>query len=177
MAAYVSASALSAAAVGGVLGWSGYFLSFGTRIALASLFSVVAMITGVLEFTGARMRLLQCNVETPQEWVRQGSLPWAFKNGSALGVGAVSRIGFPLWYVVPLGSILLASPRVGAALYGAYGLARALPACAMFWIEHHYAINLGPFSDALLRENARVRRYVAGYLLALGLAIATAVGL
>jgi hypothetical protein len=73
--------------------------------------------------------------------MHHGPLAWATRNGLALGVGATSRIGFWLWYVVPLAALLSASPAWGAALYGCYGAVRA---------SGVWALLLGP--TALWRE-------------------------
>jgi hypothetical protein len=57
--------------------------------------------------------------------MHRGPLGWATRNGLALGIGATSRIGFWLWYVMPVTALLSASPLAGAAIYGLYGALRA----------------------------------------------------
>jgi hypothetical protein len=49
---------------------------------------------------------------------------WAARNGLAMGTGFTTRIGFWLWYAVPVSALLSASVLEGAAIYGAYALVR-----------------------------------------------------
>jgi hypothetical protein len=58
--------------------------------------------------------------------VSRSRLAWGAKNGLTLGCGAFSRVGFWLWYAVPAGALLTATPVLGALLYGTYGLVRGL---------------------------------------------------
>ena len=53
-----------------------------------------------------------------------GPAGWATVNGGALALGFMSRIGFALWYMVPLASFMVASPSLGVLIYGSYGLLR-----------------------------------------------------
>ena len=41
-----------------------------------------------------------------------------------LGLGGTSRIGFWLWYVVPISALLVGQASLGALIFGAYGLTR-----------------------------------------------------
>lgn len=117
-------STLAGIVSGIVLGRFGEILGLEPRVALASILGLVALAVGVLELIGRRPWLLQYDRETPQSWVRGGTLRWAMWNGGTLGVGAASRIGFWLWYVVPTGAFLLANPLLSAGLYGIYGFVR-----------------------------------------------------
>ena len=63
--------------------------------------------------------------------MQNGPLWWAIRNGVTLGFGATSRIGFLLWYVVPIGALLFGSPALGAAIYGTYELVRGAAAPAI----------------------------------------------
>ena len=116
--------------------------------------------------------LLQCNRETPQEWVHSGALRWAARNGSALGCGAFTRIGFPLWYVVPAGAFLIGSPLLGGVLYGAYGGTRGLGAVVLALRTR--VGNLNDVADALFRRNGLARRVAACQLMVV--AVTTVVG-
>ena len=87
---------------------------------------------------------------------------------------AASRIGFWLWYVVPVGAILLARPGAGAALYGVYGAARGL---AAWGVLLGLGRLLGPeWARWLLAHKPTARRVAAGQLVLLGVATAVAVG-
>ena len=70
------------------------------------------------------MPVAQLNHETPQRWLHAGALRWATINGLTLGSAFASRIGYPLWYVVPLAALLVGRPLLGAALYALYALVR-----------------------------------------------------
>jgi hypothetical protein len=72
----------------------------------------------------SRMPLPQRDVETPQALLSTGPLLWAAGNGALLGLGVASRIGFWAWYVLPLGVIALAQPKLGLILWATYGFTR-----------------------------------------------------
>lgn len=111
-------------ALGGLLGLAGSILSRDVRIGLASLLAVAAIVIGVLDMSTSNLKLMQCDRETPHRWLYVGPLRWATWNGAALGLGFTSRIGFWLWYVVPVSVVLSGDPALGALIYGSYGLVR-----------------------------------------------------
>ena len=87
---------------------------------------------------------MQCNRETPQRWLDKGPLLWAIINGLALGCGVTTRIGFWLWYAVPLGAFLVGRPELGAVIYRAYGIIRGMAAWVIFlgleqWLQKNSA--------------------------------------
>ena len=129
---------------------------------------------GSLEFFGRRVQPPQFDCETPQRWVRQGPLRWATRNGLTLGFGATSRIGFWLWYVVPLGAFLVGDPRLGAAIYGTYGLIRALG--AVFILLGMLRLK-ADISDWVMERYGAARVLAAGELIFLGVALTIVVGL
>ncbi|MGH3148658.1 MAG: hypothetical protein ACRDTR_23000, partial [Rubrobacter sp.] len=110
----------------------------------------------------------------PQRWVHKGPLEWATRNGLALGFGATSRIGFWLWYVVPLGAFLVGDAALGAIVYGTYGLIRSLAAVFMVLGILWYKTDV---SDWLVERYAVARTLAAGQLVILGVATAIVVGL
>lgn len=105
--------------------------------------------------------------------MHKGPLRWATRNGLALGFGATSRIGFLLWYVVPLGALLSGSPAFGAAIYGTYGLVRGVAAplilLSMIWQR-------ADFSGWFVQQNKLMQLVAAGQLVLLGVAVAMVVG-
>ena len=129
---------------------------------------------GSLEFFGRRVQPPQFDCETPQRWVRQGPLRWATRNGLTLGFGATSRIGFWLWYVVPLGTFLVGDPRLGAAIYGTYGLIRGLG--AVFILLGMFRLK-ADISDWVMERYGAARVLAAGELIFLGVALTIVVGL
>lgn len=172
--AYMFWSAFAGLAAGAALGAVGGFLPLEVRLAIGSVVAVAAIVVGGFGLFGYRLPLPQLDRETPQRWVFKGPLPWAMKNGLALGLGATSRIGFPLWYAVPVGALLLGSPVLGAAAYGAYGLVRALPAPLLLIIMRRSKRDL---SGWLIGKNESARVLTAGELLFLGVVTAVVVGL
>jgi hypothetical protein len=160
---------------GTLLGFTGALLPEDARVAVASLCALLAIVVGGLELSSRGVRLIQRNRETPQNWLQFGALRWGLINGGALGLGAITRLGFALWYTVPLGALLVGDPIRGAALYGTYGFVRG----AMAW-----GIVLGMFrltrsepSDVWLLRHALSARLVSGgCLVALGTATAILVG-
>jgi len=171
---YSLSSALAGLLTGAVLGAVGSLLALETRLALGSVLAVVAVAVGGLELFGRRVQLPQFDCETPQRWVHKGPLRWATRNGLTLGFGATSRIGFWLWYVIPLGAFLVGHPVFGAVIYGTYGLVRALGAVFILLGTLGFKVDV---SDWLMERYGAARSLAAGQLLFLGVASAIFVGL
>ena len=127
-AAFLFATTLSGVAVGALLGSLGSVLGPDVRAIVGTLGALVAVLVSVIENSGRRVPLPQRNRETPQPWLESGSVRWALVNGVTLGAGFASRIGFWLWYVVPLGAFLSGNVVIGAVLFGLYGFGRGLSA-------------------------------------------------
>ena len=173
-AVYALASALAGLAAGAVLGTIGGLLPLDIRLAVGSILASAAIVVGGLELFGRRIQPWQFDCETPQRWVNKGALRWATQNGLTLGFGATSRIGFWLWYVIPLGAFLFGDPGAGAAIYGIYGLVRALGTVAILLGMMRLRMDI---SDQLIEEYGTARALAAGQLVFLGVATAIVVGL
>lgn len=171
---YSFSAALAGLVTGAVLGAVGGLLPLDLRFAAGSILAVVAIAVGGLELFGWQVQPLQFDCETPQRWVHKGPLEWAIRNGLALGFGATSRIGFWLWYVVPLGAFLVGDAGLGAIVYGTYGLIRSLSAVFMVLGILWYKTDA---SDWLVERYADARKLAAGQLVILGVATAIVVGL
>ncbi len=171
---YSLSSALAGLITGAVLGAVGSLLPLDFRLGAGSILAVIAIAVGGLEFFGRRVQLPQFDCETPQRWVHRGPLRWATRNGLTLGFGATSRIGFWLWYVVPLGAFLLGDPRLGAIIYGTYGLVRALGAVFILLGMLRFKVDI---SDWLIERYGAARVLAAGQLVFLGVALTIVVGL
>ena len=126
---YVKAGAMLSAGlavgmfVGGGLGALGGLSTVGTRSALGTILAGLLLLVSLLP----RVPLLQHNAETSQRLLYQGPVRWALANGALLGAGFASRLGFWLWYLVPLSCFLSGRSWVGGAVYGTYSLVRLLP--------------------------------------------------
>lgn len=121
---YSVVAVFAGAGTGGFLALIGGALPAGALATGGILLAAAGSIVGVVEIAGGRVRPWQFDRETPQRWARQGPLHWAIRNGAVLGVGMSSRIGFWLWYVVPLGALASGDIVLGALLYGLYSLTR-----------------------------------------------------
>lgn len=170
------AGTLSAALTGLVLGLLGSTAPLQMRVAVASLLTLSGVVVGLLSLTLPRFTPLQCDRETPQKWLFRGPIVWALWNGASLGFGATSRLGFWVWYVVPIGSFLVGHPFIGALFYGMYGLVR----CASVWARLVGPLRRVPSHEIdlwLLQRNEFAKKAAATYLIFLSLAIAVSVGL
>lgn len=75
----------------------------------------------------------QRNRETPRQWVDWSPNRWALATGAVLGSGVLTRIGFAVWYVVPVAVITAGSPILaGIIAFGSYGLLRILFSLTLF---------------------------------------------
>lgn len=171
---YTLASAVAGLVTGAVLGTVGGLLPLDTRLAVGSILAIAAIAVGSLELFGRHTQPLQFDCETPQRWVNKGALRWSIQNGLTLGFGATSRIGFWLWYVIPLGAFLIGDPGAGAAIYGTYGLIRALGAPVILIGTARLGTDI---SDRLIEEYDTARVLAASQLLLIGVATAIVVGL
>ncbi len=163
---YVLAGTASGLVAGAALGAIGGLLSPDTRAAIATVLALGAMGVGILELAGRRLRLIEVDRETPYVWLRQGPLSWAIRNGATIGLGARTRIGFWLWYVIPAGALVGGSPLLGALGYGLYGLTRTLGAGGLFVLGRSgRATGL-----EILRQSNRARSIASAQLLVVGLA-------
>lgn len=173
---YICAATASATVTGALLGQLGAQIPREPRVGVATLLGAVAVGVGALEVSGRRVRPLQCDRETPQSWIHRGAVRWAVMNGAALGIGAWSRIGFWLWYVVPLGSLLIADPRVGAAIYGSYGFGRSAAALGLVLVARRSA-DFQTVADRVLQGHRSAQLGAGCYLLLTGAAVSVGVGI
>lgn len=172
LAAYAAAGLAAAALAGALLGLLGSLVPGAVRAALAVVLALAAICIALLELSGRRVPLVQIDRETPYGWLAPGPLLWAWRNGAALGFGARTRLGFWLWYAIPLGSFLAGSVWLGALGYGLYGLTRTLGVAGLLRWER-----LGRFNDVeVLRSSAAARTVTDVQLLALGIVAAIFVG-
>jgi hypothetical protein len=172
---YTLASTLGGATAGAALGFAGQFLSDTVRVAGATGLGVLAAVVGAVELAQIRLRPLQCDRETPQRWMDTGALRWAARNGWVLGIGATSRIGFWLWYILPLSALLLGTPLLGALIYGLYGFVRGAAVWPLILgARQRRGID---FNLWLLHKHPGARTLAAADLLLVGLAVILAVGI
>jgi hypothetical protein len=132
-----------------VLGVLGGAIPLDGRVAMASGLALAAVALGVAGVLGRMTKPLQCDRETPREWVDHGPVSWAFKNGLVLGFG-------------------------GALIYGAYGLTRGAGAWAAILATRRFpADQVGLFA---MRPHYTALRVTSVHLLMISVAMLVAVG-
>lgn len=174
---FTAASALTGTALGACLGLLGSLaLSTPHREAVGLVLAAIAASVGVYELAVGRVPLVQRNCEVPQRLMQRGPFFGTARYGVSLGAGFASRIGFALWYIVPVSSFLVGDVTAGAAIYGTYAAGRGAAPWLLVLLsrvakargERPRVIELW-----LLRSNGVARRLAAGCLFAV--AITTAV--
>ena len=109
-----------AALLGGLIGWIGGEIPTSLRAAVGTVGAIILILAALLP----HLPMPQRDTETEQSLLGRGPFAWALLNGGLLGIAITSRIGFWLWYAVPLASFLLGTWWAGALIYGWYGLSR-----------------------------------------------------
>ncbi len=104
---------------GGVIGLAGALLDPVTRLLLAGLAAVTVLL-------GAARRRLpwQLDRETDRRWLAHEDWRTAAYNGFALGLGFTTRIGYWLFYLLPLAAFAIGDPRLSALGWAAYAASR-----------------------------------------------------
>jgi len=162
---------VAGAAVGLALGVFGMLVPPGLRAAILTVLAALVVLLGL----SGRVPLLQANRETDQRLLEAGPIRWAIANGAMLGAGAASRIGFWVWYFVPLLCFALARPAIGSLMFGVYGGVRmtAIAAIALV-VRQHPASHPERRAIALQLAASRLDRLI---LLPLGTCIVLVAGL
>jgi hypothetical protein len=172
---YVAACTLGGTATGALLGALGGVLPANVRAATATALALLAIGAGLAALSGRHIGPpLQCDRETPRDWVDRGRVAWAVRNGLALGFGGSTRIGFAAWYAIGLGALLTGSWLGGAIIYGVYGLTRGAGAwVAMAAIKRTSADRVGLF---MMKRYQTSIELTTAQMLMLGVAVLVAVG-
>ncbi|WP_419165781.1 hypothetical protein [Candidatus Palauibacter sp.] len=88
------------------------------------LFVLVCVVAGV---AATQLRLPYSTWVVPREWNQLPRGVHAFAFGAALGLGVATRIPFAAMHVVMATCLLVGSPQMALASFGAFGLVRAAP--------------------------------------------------
>lgn len=156
-------------AAGTLLAAAGSTIASRERLAIAASLGIVAVGVGCRELAGRPLPLLQRNRETSRKAMSRGALRWAAANGVTLGIGATTRIGFAIWYLVPAGAFVVGNPLLGAAIYGAYGLVRGLAPWPLIVIARRAQYDI---RGRLVRLSPEVRTAAGVVLIGVGAALA-----
>lgn len=108
-----------------ILGFTGGALPENFRRSAAIILGSAAIVLGTLNVAGRFERAYDLrDRETPKRWLDGGVVQWAMLNGLVLGLGVTTRVGYWLWYAVPITCLLSGEPLLGALVFGVYGLVR-----------------------------------------------------
>jgi hypothetical protein len=169
---YTTSSLLAGAGMGSLLGAFGSWVDVETRLALATSFGLGAIVLGSVEIQRP-VRLLQRDCEVSQRVMQRGALTGALRYGASLGLGATSRIGFGLWYAVPVGAFLSGHVAIGLGVYGMYALVRGIGPWMILLASRAAATQIPPRFEQvplwLLGQSALARQIAAAQLLTLGI--------
>jgi hypothetical protein len=170
--AYVIGGLVAGLAAGAILGLLGSAFSDAIRAAAAVVLALVVIIVGTVELTGLRVPMIQVDRETPFNWRHAGPIGWALRQGAAIGFGARTRLGFWLWYVIPIGAFISASPLLGAVGYGLYAFTRTVSVTGIVSLQ-----NLRDMSGVRIMEFKSDARVITNVqLIIIGLATLVVAG-
>lgn len=158
----VLSATTSGSIAGASLGAVGALISPSARAAVG-----VACCLMLLTATVARREVVQINRETDQALLELGPTGWAVANGALLGLGFTSRIGFWLWWVLPLASVVLGSPRESSLVWGAYALCRTGVSFGLAMIMRREPSKTTNLTLRLLGSRPRARRLTNALLVPL----------
>lgn len=111
----------------GAVSGAGLGLALGMTAAVAAgyvpplVFGVVLIALGLGEVLGRPAPLTRIGRETPVAWREKSPMMWAVLTGSLLGAGIPTRIGFGLWYALPVGALIIGDVTVSIIAFSLYG--------------------------------------------------------
>lgn len=123
-ASLLLAATVAGAIAGGLVGGLGSSLPQDVRLGAVGLALIGLNALLVADIVGGPVPMLQRDRTTPRRWVEESVAAWSLKAGAALGLGITSRIGFAVWYLVPVLALGTGSWIAGAAVWAVYGLLR-----------------------------------------------------
>jgi hypothetical protein len=135
LASYVGGGVVAGLLVGAALGVVGGLVPVHARAEAMALLALVAIVVGSIELTGRRVAIPQLDRETPFHWYERGAVGWALCNGAAIGFGGGTRLGFWLWFAIPVGAFVAGSPLLGALGYGLYSFTRTAGVAGLMSLE------------------------------------------
>lgn len=145
---------MGGAAAGTVVGLAGGLLTLEARVVTGTVLATLLVIAPL----AWPQRLPQINRETEQSLLGRGPFAWALANGFLLGLGFTSRIGYWIFYLVPVGCFVAGSPGLGALIWGTYGFTRLGAASLLAFRMHRTPSRMGELSRRLLVLRPAVRR-------------------
>lgn len=174
-AVFAASSAFSGATVGAGLGAVGGTLTGDALSLVAAVMALGGIVAGAATLFGQKVPLIQRDRETPRRWLSYPPSVGAALTGAMLGLGFTTRLGYALWYAVPVLALLTASPVVGAVLFATYGLARGLAAWGLASEVQRQGRLSAEFGEWVLSHFRRAQDWASFLLVALsaGVLVAT----
>jgi hypothetical protein len=169
----VLAAGVAGALAGAIVGGFGAFVPLDVRVVLGMTGALLLIVAACLP----RLGVLQWDRETKQELLVRGPLVWAMLNGALLGVGVTSRLGFWIWYTVPLCAFVLGVPAAGAVIWGGYSVARLVLAIALSFAMRRRPGAAVSLADTLIVQRSRARQGTNAVLTVLMVAMILVLGL
>lgn len=171
--------ALSGALVGGLAGaLLGATAMLLPSLATAAWLGLALLTVGLLvELLGHPLPMLNRDAETPRAWIEEGWLRWGLKNGTALGLGPTTRLGFPVWYAIPAVCLVAAHPGTGALVWGLYGGLRTAASVSVgLWAPATGRLGGRGYSERILdlRYRSRLLSSLVGAVVCLAVVVAVA---
>lgn len=168
---------LAGAASGAALGWAGSALGGDARAAVGTTLLLAVTLAGGVDLLIRPVPMLQLDRETSQSWLHLGSVAWPIVNGLALGTGFLSRIGFLLWYMIPITCLVVGQVPAGAVIFGTYGLTRGLSVFGWFAYMSACRLGQGEVAEVLYARKQPGAALSGGLLVVFGLAALISVGI
>lgn len=144
-------------AAGALVALLGGLLSEENRSAAGTALALCICVAPLI----APHRVLQLNRETKQNLLSLGPMAWASVNGGLLGLGVVSRIGYWVFFLMPVSTLVIASPGIGALIWGTYGFIRLSIASLIAYHMNRSPTRMASISATLLSRRPATYKVTA----------------
>jgi hypothetical protein len=161
------------AVAGGVVGSIGALVPVAFRVAVGTALALVLVVVPLLWLRW----LPQIDRETDQDLLGRGPVIWALANGFLLGTGVTSRIGYWIFYLLPVGCFVAGSTLWGAVVWATYGFTRLGSVVLLAWSMRRRPTGMLELSTTLLARRPALRRASGPITAVLALALTLGLGL
>ncbi len=164
---FTMASTVTAATVGGVLGWVGTAIPWSESVRLWVI-AVMALAAGVLDL--AKVRAPGPERQVNERWIGHYR-GWVYGAGFGAQLGAGFATYVVSWgvYAVLLAELLAGSAFSGAVIGAAFGFGRSLSVLATFWIDR--PSRLSAFHRGMDRLGRPVHKLAGAVLIVVAFAL------
>lgn len=148
----VSAAAAGSAA-GATVGFVGASVPDEIRGSAGWLLMLSLCLVVLADGLGLDVPLPQRDKETPRRWADEPMASWAVKAGVALGLAVTNRLGFVIWYAIPVLVFSMGSVALGALSWATYAFART----TVTMVEGRVRARRGQFGPVTTARLVRMR--------------------